>query len=251
MNNPPQAGDRSSGEAVRAPGRSQEPGSGARTIASRGVQVRDSPPAVRARLDPRRRPAIPPWIASPSPPRPASTGQTLWLALGLLVLAVALLVAELFVVSFGILLVGSIASAAGAIHYAFVASDATGWAMAVVVPILAVGARALGARAHPKITHARCPRERSPPKQAIITTPRRSACIPARPGSWSPRRGRRGGRASTAGSATCRYRAGASGAARGWWCCATTVPSCSSSRPRTANHNTTIHEFMTRGGNTA
>ena len=62
----------------------------------------------------------------------------MWLALGLLVLAVALLVLELFVVSFGLLLVGSIASAAGAIHYAFVASDATGWAMAVAVPVLAV-----------------------------------------------------------------------------------------------------------------
>ena len=72
---------------------------------------------------------------------PASAGvdwQSLWLALGLLVLAVALLVLELFVVSFGILLVASIASAAGAIHYAFVASDATGWAMAAAVPILAV-----------------------------------------------------------------------------------------------------------------
>ena len=53
--------------------------------------------------------------------------QSLGLAAGLLVLAVALLVLELFVVSFGILLVGSIASAAAAIHYAFAASDATGW----------------------------------------------------------------------------------------------------------------------------
>ena len=64
--------------------------------------------------------------------------QSLWLALGLLVLAVTLLVLELFVVSFGILLVASIASAVGAIHYAFVASDATGWAMAAAVPVLAV-----------------------------------------------------------------------------------------------------------------
>ena len=72
---------------------------------------------------------------------PASAGvdwQALWLALGLLVLAVALLVLELFVVSFGILLVGSIASAAAAIRYAFVASDASGWTMTAVVPILAV-----------------------------------------------------------------------------------------------------------------
>ena len=64
--------------------------------------------------------------------------QSLWIALGLLALAVTLLVLELFVVSFGILLVASIASAVGAIHYAFVASDATGWAMAAAVPVLAV-----------------------------------------------------------------------------------------------------------------
>ena len=64
--------------------------------------------------------------------------QSLWLALGLLALAVALVVLELFVVSFGILLVAAIASAAGAIYHAFAASDATGWAMTVVVPILAV-----------------------------------------------------------------------------------------------------------------
>lgn len=72
---------------------------------------------------------------------PASAGvdwQSLWLALGLLVLAVALLVLELFVVSFGVLLVASIASAAGAVHYAFAASDAAGWAMALIVPVLAV-----------------------------------------------------------------------------------------------------------------
>ena len=72
---------------------------------------------------------------------PVSAGvdwQSLWLALGLLVLAVTLLVLELFVVSFGVLLVASIASAAAAIHYAFVASDATGWAMVAAVPVLAV-----------------------------------------------------------------------------------------------------------------
>ena len=64
--------------------------------------------------------------------------QSLWLALGLLVLAVALVVLELFVVSFGILLVAAIASAAGAVHYAFDASETTGWAMALTVPVLAV-----------------------------------------------------------------------------------------------------------------
>ena len=72
---------------------------------------------------------------------PASSGvdwQSLWLALGLLVLAVSLLVLEIFVVSFGVLLVASIASAAAAIHYAFVASDAAGWTMTLIVPVLAV-----------------------------------------------------------------------------------------------------------------
>ena len=62
----------------------------------------------------------------------------LGLSLGLLILAVALLVLEIFVVSFGILLVASIASAVAAIHYAFTASDAAGWAMTVAVPVLAV-----------------------------------------------------------------------------------------------------------------
>ena len=71
---------------------------------------------------------------------PASAGvdwQALWLALGLLVLAVGLLVLEIFVVSFGALLIASIASAGAAIHFAFIAHDMAGWAMAVATPILA------------------------------------------------------------------------------------------------------------------
>ena len=71
---------------------------------------------------------------------PASAGvdwQALWLALGLLILAVGLLVLEIFVVSFGVLLIASIASAGAAIYYAFAAHDAAGWAMVVVAPILA------------------------------------------------------------------------------------------------------------------
>ena len=62
----------------------------------------------------------------------------LGLSLGLLVLAVVLLILEIFVVSFGILLVASIASAVAAIHYAFTASDVAGWAMTGAVPVLAV-----------------------------------------------------------------------------------------------------------------
>ena len=64
--------------------------------------------------------------------------QALGIALGLLILAVALLILEIFVVSFGVLLVASIVSAVAAIHFAFVAGDAAGWAMTLVVPVLAL-----------------------------------------------------------------------------------------------------------------
>ena len=59
------------------------------------------------------------------------------LALGLLVLAVALLVLEFFVVSFGLLLAASVASAGAAVYHAFAAGDAVGWAVALVTPMLA------------------------------------------------------------------------------------------------------------------
>ncbi len=62
--------------------------------------------------------------------------ESLWIALGLLALAVALLVLEIFVVSFGLLMVSSIASVSGAIYYAFEASDATGWAFVAATPII-------------------------------------------------------------------------------------------------------------------
>lgn len=59
-------------------------------------------------------------------------------ALALLALGVVLLVFEFFIISFGLLLAGSIASTAAAIYFAFRAADAVGWTMVVVVPILAV-----------------------------------------------------------------------------------------------------------------
>ncbi len=59
-------------------------------------------------------------------------------ALALLSLGVLLLIFEFFVVSFGLLLATSIASTAAAIYFAFRASDVIGWAMVIVVPILAV-----------------------------------------------------------------------------------------------------------------
>ena len=59
-------------------------------------------------------------------------------AVALLALGVVLLIFEFFIVSFGVLLAGSIASTAAAIYFAFRASDVIGWTMVVVVPILAV-----------------------------------------------------------------------------------------------------------------
>ena len=65
--------------------------------------------------------------------------RNLGIAGGLLVLAAGLFVAELFVVSFGVLVVSSIAAAAGAIYYAFEAGTTAGWSFAVTTPVLAVG----------------------------------------------------------------------------------------------------------------
>ena len=65
--------------------------------------------------------------------------QALWLAFGLLILSVGLLVLEVFVVSFGVLLIASIASAGAAIYYAFTAHDVAGWVMVGVTPVLAGG----------------------------------------------------------------------------------------------------------------
>lgn len=59
-------------------------------------------------------------------------------ALALLALGVVLLVFEFFIVSFGVLLAGSIASTAAAIYFAFRAGDVVGWGMVILVPILAV-----------------------------------------------------------------------------------------------------------------
>ena len=56
----------------------------------------------------------------------------LW-SLGLLTAAAVLVVLEVFVVSFGLLLIGAIACAAGSIRFAFVAHDAAGWVSVIVI----------------------------------------------------------------------------------------------------------------------
>ena len=73
----------------------------------------------------------------------AATELLDWGALGyafaLLALAVALLLLEFFIVSFGVLLLSSLASVAAAIYLAFVASPITGWLFVLVTPIIAIG----------------------------------------------------------------------------------------------------------------
>ena len=59
-------------------------------------------------------------------------------AFGLLGLAVALLVIEFLVVSFGLLSLLALASAVGAIWFAFAAGDVPGWGFVVLVPVLGV-----------------------------------------------------------------------------------------------------------------
>lgn len=59
-------------------------------------------------------------------------------AFGLLALAAMLLVVEFLVVSFGLLSVAALASALGAIYFAFIAGDIAGWGFLVLVPVLAV-----------------------------------------------------------------------------------------------------------------
>ena len=59
-------------------------------------------------------------------------------AVALLALGVVLLIFEFFIVSFGLLLAGAVASTAAAIYFAFRAGDPVGWAMVIIVPIVAV-----------------------------------------------------------------------------------------------------------------
>ena len=64
--------------------------------------------------------------------------QTLLYAIGLLLLGLALLVLEIFVVSFGLLLIAAIGCAGGAIYLGFVASDVAGWILTGVTPVAGV-----------------------------------------------------------------------------------------------------------------
>ena len=70
----------------------------------------------------------------------------LWYAILLLVVALALLVAEFFLVSFGVLAVAALSCAAGSIYFAFAAHDAAGWLFVVTVPLLGAATLKWGLR---------------------------------------------------------------------------------------------------------
>jgi membrane-bound ClpP family serine protease len=61
----------------------------------------------------------------------------LWYAVLLLFIGLALLVAEFFIVSLGLLAVAAMAAVAGSIYFAFAAHDAIGWLFVITVPLLA------------------------------------------------------------------------------------------------------------------
>ncbi len=62
----------------------------------------------------------------------------LLVSVGLLGAAVLLVVIEVFVVSFGLLLVAAVLCAAGSIRFAFAAHEGAGWASLAVIPVGAV-----------------------------------------------------------------------------------------------------------------
>ena len=59
----------------------------------------------------------------------------LLVSLGLLGAAAVLAVLEVFVVSFGLLLIAAVACAVGSIRYAFDAHEAVGWTSVVIIPV--------------------------------------------------------------------------------------------------------------------
>ena len=62
----------------------------------------------------------------------------LLVSLGLLGAAGVLAVLEVFVVSFGLLLIAAVACAVGSIRYAFDAHEAVGWTSVVIIPVAAL-----------------------------------------------------------------------------------------------------------------
>ena len=68
----------------------------------------------------------------------------LLVSLGLLGAAAILVVLEVFVVSFGALLIAAIACAAGSIWYAFAAHEAAGWTSVAIIPVGALFAARWG-----------------------------------------------------------------------------------------------------------
>ena len=59
-------------------------------------------------------------------------------AAALLALGGVLLLLEFFIVSFGLLMAGAVASTVAALYFAFRAGEPLGWIMVIVVPVLAV-----------------------------------------------------------------------------------------------------------------
>lgn len=77
-------------------------------------------------------------VAATAEPLGMSMASAITWAVALLILAAALAVVEFLVVSWGMLLIGSVISAIAAIALAFHAHPSAGWIFVVIVPVIAV-----------------------------------------------------------------------------------------------------------------
>lgn len=81
---------------------------------------------------------------APTADRPADAGprlgywQRIMYAVALMILALALMVLEFFIVSGGLIAIGAVIAAGAAIGLAFSAGDGPGWAMTVALPLAAI-----------------------------------------------------------------------------------------------------------------
>ena len=128
----------------------------------------------------------------------------LLVSLGLLGAAAVLVVLEVFVVSFGLLLIAAIACAVGSIWYAFAAHEAAGWVSVTLIPVGALFAARWG------LVRIRASRSAVPKSEVVEDAgyrhvAERLAIGPGSPGCSSPRPVRSAGPASRGASATCRY----------------------------------------------
>ena len=125
-------------------------------------------------------------------------------SLGLLGAAAVLVVLEVFVVSFGLLLVAAVACAGGSIWYAFAAHDAAGWVSVALIPVGALFAARWGF-VRIRSSRSAVPKSEIAADAGYRHVAERLAVGPGSGGCSSLPPARSAGRGSRGASATCRY----------------------------------------------